>query len=257
MASLFSTARGYLCLAANCLFILIADLIQRTVIVLSIRLFPARKQSILDGWLGFIARFVIALCRYVGGARFDPIPNIPADENTLLLMNHQSLLDIPVSFRCTAPHYPRLVTRSHYGRFIPLISHMIRLCDFPTVDPVRFSRRQLDALRVTAARTDTPMGIFPEGTRTKNGEIGRFRTAGSAAILSSRPWTVYLLLIDGLLECAKIGDFTRKISKVHAKFSAIGPLQFDPDRDDPDRFLDETRSKMIDALARLRRGDTD
>ena len=55
-----------------------------------------------------------------------------ADEK---LMNHQSLFDIPLVVQSVVRGYPRIVTRQRYSRSIPLISHMVKLYQYPVVAP--------------------------------------------------------------------------------------------------------------------------
>ena len=58
------------------------------------------------------------------------------------------------------------------------------------------------------ARTSAaPLVLFPEGTRSTDGEIGRFRTAGLERILGARDWVVYVLVSDGYWRHGKLVDF--------------------------------------------------
>lgn len=244
--------RGYLCLAAYGAFMLPADLIQRTIIVLLIRLFPSRRESILSAWMGGLRRIALFLLRHVGGARFDGIPQIPNQPGVLILMNHQSLLDIPVLFNALDQGYLLFVARQRYARGIPLISHNIRLFGHPTVHPGRSSGDQLDSLRETAATVQCPLAIFPEGTRTKTGDIGRFRTAGLKAILAPRQWAVYLVVSDGLWQAAKLPDFVRKVRNIRARFGVAGPFPSPAPGEDMDLFIESMRDRMVEEHDRLR-----
>ena len=62
----------------------------------------------------------------------------------------------------------------------------------------------LRELKEAARTSQVPMVIFPEGTRTKDGEIGEFMTTGLRLILRSRSWKVFVFVVDGY--AAKSGD---------------------------------------------------
>ena len=127
------------------------------------------------------------------------------------------------------------------------------MVESPLVDPVRFSVSQLNALTEAVADARYPVAIFPEGSRTRDGDIRKFRTAGVNAILSSRPWSVHLVIVDGLWKCATLPDFIKKISQIRPKSVVIGPFSFDPETDDPEPFMVGMREKMLAGLAQLRK----
>ncbi len=202
-----------------------------------------------------MANSVFNVVRRVGGARIPAAPPVPSAAGTLIVMNHQSLLDIPMAVQACSPGYPLFVTRARYAKGIPLISHMLRLYDHPLVHPGRGGRRQLVELARRAVTMEVPLLIFPEGGRTRDGQVRPFQPGGLQAILSARPWNVYLMVVDGFWQCARIGDFTAGVSQVDAKVSRLGPFAFDPAQDDRDAFAQDMRDRLVAELARLR-GET-
>lgn len=243
--------RGGTCLFAIGLLLIIGDPIQRLLFAL-LPLSGRHSLHLQASWFRLWANIMLQTIRIICGVRFRPLPSVPGDSGTLLLVNHQSILDIPYVAACLSENYPLFVTRRRYAKGIPLVSNMLRLYKFPLVDPARFSVSQLNALAETAATTRYPVAIFPEGSRTRDGEIRRFRTAGVNAILSSRPWSVHLVIVDGLWKCATLPDFVRKISQIRPKSVIIGPFPFDPETEDPESFMAGMREKMLSGLAQLR-----
>jgi 1-acyl-sn-glycerol-3-phosphate acyltransferase len=248
---------NYLRAAASLLFIgvitITGDLVQRTVFALLLRISGRYRTRLLVIWFRFWAKFFLVGISLFCGVNFKPLPRLPGDPGILVLMNHQSLLDMPYLVSGFTENYPLFVTRRSHARGIPLISRLLRMYKVPFVDPVRFSRSQLDGLRDTAANTQLPMAIFPEGTRSKDGEIRKFRTAGTNAILSSRPWSVYLVVVDGLWQCATLPDFLAKISQIKPKSAVFGPFPYDPETGDPEQFVAEMHALAVKELANLRR----
>jgi 1-acyl-sn-glycerol-3-phosphate acyltransferase len=247
-----------LTLAYVAISLIALDLVQRTVISLSVRLLPSRRHRILAAWQQLLARLVLGAVRFPGGARIDSIPVIPGRPGVLVLMNHQSLLDIPLVVRAIRPGYPLIVTRERYANGKPLISHMIRLYQYPTVNPRATVRTDLERLSRAVPDVPVPLVIYPEGTRTRDGELGRFKRNGLRAILAARSWEVWMVTADGYWECARLKDFRANVSSIRGRLRVDGPFQSpDPDEgmDALESFIDEAHRRMAGFLAELRGAD--
>lgn len=192
----------------------------------------------------------------VGGATI-PVPSsiVPTGPGVLILMNHQSVFDIPLVVQTVDGGYPRIVTRARYSRYVPLISHMVRLYQYPVVDPTaprREVREAVVSLGEQGRDSDVPIALFPEGTRGVDGEIGRFKSAGMRQLLSQRTWTVYVFVADGFWPVAKLKDFVKGLSRLEGRIEHVGTLEWTDTDADPTAFVDQTRAMMIDGLAALR-----
>ena len=247
--------RGYVALTVICLGLLLADVVQRLVIHPAVRLAPGRRVSILTRWERLLAWWVLMPMERLGGARIPELPAIPGGPGVLVLMNHQSVIDIPLVVASLRDSYPRIVTRKRYERWIPLISHMVRLYQYPVVDPRARGaemRRALASIREAARSSEVPLALFPEGTRTRDGEIGRFKTTGLHLILRQRPWTVYVLVADGFWERAKVVDFVRGMAGIRGRVGLRGPFEWEDEGADPEPFVARMRQEMVEELDRLR-----
>lgn len=244
--------RGTLTVFAVGVSLVVGDLIQRTAVAGAARLLPSRRHRILAAWQQGLARLMLGLARFPGGARFDDVPRIPGRSGVLVLMNHQSLLDIPLVVRALAPGYPRIITRARYARGKPLISHMVRLYQYPTVDPGATARKQLAQLAEVGGSADVPLVIYPEGTRTRTGDVGRFKKAGLRALLSSRRWEVWIVVSDGHWQSGRLADFLENVSTIRARTAVVGPFESPEPGDDLDGFIGDMAARMRDALEGLR-----
>ena len=237
--------------------LLLGDVVQRLFVAPCVWLFPSTRIPVLTRWLKTMAWLVTRPIQFFGGCVIPRPPRIvPGGPGILIVMNHQSLFDIPLVIQTVAQDYPRIVTRKRYiERWIPVISQMIRLYQYPVVDPSANAdeiRKSLDDLEEAARTTDVPLAVFPEGTRTRNGEIGRFRKGGLARILAARPWTVYVFVVDGFWRAPKFKDFVRGLPQVEGKMEHVATLEWTDPAQDPTAFTEEMRSLMSERLSRMR-----
>ena len=237
---------------------LVCDLVQRFVIAPWVKLRPSRRIPVLASWIQSMAVLVMGTVHRIGGASLPEPPRIvPTGPGELIVMNHQSVLDIPLVVKTVDGGYPRIVTRARYHRFIPLISHMVRLYQYPVVDPSANARELIESLRSLqedAARSEVPMAIFPEGTRTRDGEIGRFKKRGLDRILAAREWTVHVFVADGFWKTARLADFLGGMAHIDGRMAYVGRREWTDPSADSGPFIDELREMMMDGLDELRRG---
>lgn len=248
--------RGILSIAVAGTALVVGDVVQRTLLVAALRLFPSRRHRILASWQQALARTMLWAARSVGGARPGEIPRIPGDPGTLVLMNHQSLMDIPLVVRTLQDTYPRIVTRARYARGKPLISHMVRLYQYPTVDPGATVRSALDDLREQTASSQVPVVIFPEGTRTRDGSLSKFRRMGLRAILGGRSWRVWIVAVDGWWQAARLGDFLDNVSRVEGRMAAAGPFVSPEPGESVGAFIADMERRMEALLGSLSVGSS-
>ena len=246
--------RGFLTVATIGVFLLLADVVQRLVIVPLAWVAPARKNRMLASWQRWMAAAMIGGVRLIGGGRFEPFPTIPSDPGVLVLMNHQSLLDIPIIVRCFESGYPRIVTRKRYARWIPVVSRMIKLYEYPVVDPEGGTKAQLEMLRSVARDPRVPLVVYPEGTRSCDGELLPFRRGAVDTLLRYRQWKVYLLTSDGTLHCGRLKDMLRGVDSVHCRLNISGPFDTPSDPHEISSWLEDMEGRMRNGLAELRVG---
>lgn len=247
--------RGIIALTLTCLGLLVLDLIQRLVIAPAVWLAPAWRSRLLGRWIHVITWVLLTVPRRIGGARIPDPPRIPCEPGVLILMNHQSLFDIPLVAESVEGGYPLIVTRQRYARWIPTISKLIRLYKYPVVNPLASPgtlRGMVKELINTARTAEVPLAVFPEGTRTDDGEIGALKAKGLALVLRARPWKVYVLVIDGFWRVSRFKDLLSGISKTRGRLEVAGVLEWTDPRADPGPFTDRVHTLMVDHLEEMR-----
>ena len=248
--------RGYLAIIVVCAVILVCDPIQRFLIVPAGWLFPSRRDRILIAWAQWLVWVIMAPLSWIGGASIPKPIKVPSGPGVLILMNHQSLIDIPLLVSCIDNGYPRIVTRRRYARWIPLVSHVLRLYKFPLVESTTTAgqtRKMWRALQESARTSEVPFMIFPEGHRTRDGEIGPFMTTGLRLILRARPWRVYVFVVDGYSGFPKLFDFFGGMAGLKGRIELAAELDWPDPKGDYKTFTDDIRKLMIEHLAEMRR----
>ena len=250
---LFSQLTGIATLISVGVTFIIADIVMLIVITPWVHLRPSARTRTLSRFAQFIAGMTLWILRHVGRARVDVRPTVPAQPGVLMVMNHQSLIDIPAAVATVISGYPRMVSRARYGRGIPMVSHMIALYGHILVQPGKVGRPELEALAETARASTLPILIFPEGHRTRDGAILPWKRAGLDTFLSARDWNVYVLVVDGLWEVGRITDFVRDLSRVRARVEVVGPFPYDGrEHKTHEAFVQTLRRAMCDKLDAMR-----
>lgn len=191
--------------------------------------------------------------------------NVPHRRNLLLLSNHQSLIDSgPIGICAFFPQgwwKPYLVpwnpaAQENFYR-TPILALIF---DLYKCIPVRPGRRDLKALhRSIEALREGTMTLFPEGTRTRDGEVGRGRPGAGLMILGAEP-TVIPVAIDGTRNVLPIGcKFPRPFKRITVSFGE--PFDYSAfvgrprSKETAQELVDEVMDVIRGQLAEIRAGD--
>lgn len=124
--------------------------------------------------------------------------NLP--ENFVVISNHQSLLDIPLFMKFFAERDIRFIAKDTLGRHVPLVSEMLRAhehCLIPRkAKPMEAMRYIEDFGKRVVERNQIPI-LFPEGSRTKDGQVGKFYSAGFRKLTESTNLPVVVCALEG------------------------------------------------------------
>ena len=130
--------------------------------------------------LGYeIGRQIVAILWFIGGIRMKEVdrqrvePFVPR----VYIPNHQSLTDMPQVLYLLPKANGTLIKKEAFQ--VPLLGWAFRAAGFMPVDrsSPAAARRSLDAA-VTALRGGQSFVIAPEGTRSRTGKLGAFKSGG-------------------------------------------------------------------------------
>ncbi len=165
----------------------------------------------------------------------------------VIVLNHRSMVDIPMLY--WVPLNFRWVAKSSL-RMMPFIGQYMWLHGdilIPRDNPRKAISMIRDDGRKWLTERRTCISIFPEGTRSKTGEIGSFKPT-AFALAKEAGVAILPVVLDGSEVVGKNGRLPWKHNftvKVLAPVSAEEVA-----RRDPKEVMEEVRNRMIDAKKR-------
>ena len=180
-------------------------------------------------WAGPIqvyARFALGLGSKILGVRLDVrgLEHFDWEKPYIFMSNHLSLLDGPLLF-LVIPRFVRVILKRSVFKF-PIVGQAMRVVDFIPVD--RKGRESGKKSIQRAARMikekQVPFLIFPEGTRSRSGELQRLRRGGFFLALESETPLVPIS-IKGTYALLPPGTFFAKPGSVTVTFFPPIPVK--------------------------------
>ncbi len=117
--------------------------------------------------------------------RFTNKQNLPVGRPIIFLANHQSMLDIPPLIWFLRKYHAKFISKIELTRGIPSISFNLKYGGAANIDrkDPRQSIMEIAKLGTNMKEKNWSTVIFPEGTRSKDGTMKPFLSAGVATIL--------------------------------------------------------------------------
>jgi 1-acyl-sn-glycerol-3-phosphate acyltransferase len=114
---------------------------------------------------------------------------LPLNRPILFLANHQSLLDIPPLIWYLRNYHAKFISKIELTKNIPSISYNLKYGGGANIDrkDARQSITELAKLGTRMKENNWSAVIFPEGTRSKDGQVKAFYAGGIATILKKCP----------------------------------------------------------------------
>ena len=170
-------------------------------------------------------------CLHVLGTRFSYSNphNIPTNKPLIIVANHQSMNDItPISWFMRKYH-PKFISKIELGKGIPSVSYNLTHGGSVLID-TKNPRQSIPALIKFGEyieRTGHASVIFPEGTRSKDGNPKPFQTKGLEVLFKKIPSAIVVpLTINNSWKTLKYGKFPLGLG-AHITFTVHKPLKLD------------------------------
>jgi 1-acyl-sn-glycerol-3-phosphate acyltransferase len=147
---------------------------------------------------------------------------VDENEKYLVVSNHQSVFDIPV-ISANLPLNLRIFAKKELSR-IPFFGQMMLLYDFSFVD--RKNKRQAvkDLKKAVRLMKFYSYLVFPEGTRTKDGSVGKFKS-GAFAMAFETGEKILPIAITGVDRIMKPGQLI--VNPGTVKMKVLKPISIE------------------------------
>ncbi len=216
------------------------------------RLFGPRPHEIVVGWMQLA---LVAACHLCGTRlEVERAPGVRPHTPYLLIANHQSMFDIPIVGSLLFTNYPKYVSKRELSHWLPSISYNLRRGGNALID--RSDRGQaveaIRALGESAQARGVSVVIYPEGTRSRAGELKPFKPAGAITLLQAAPGLeVVPVTIDESwrLLCHNLLPVPYG-TRIRVRFADPIPRSAE---NDPARILDRAREEIEATLLRWRK----
>ena len=185
--------------------------------------YQAHKKSV------DILQLCLMGCGHVLGTRFtfnNPY-NIETNQPLIVIANHQSLHDIYPLTWFMRKYHPKFISKIELGKGIPSVSYNLRHGGAALIDR-KNPRQSLPALMNFGDYIETNKRaavIFPEGTRSKNGEPKPFQTKGLEILFKKIPSALVVpVTINNSWKMLRYGTFPMGLG-THITFTVHKPLK--------------------------------
>ena len=212
---------------------------------------PRRRRAMTSAFMRLMSRGILR-CVILGGARLERSGTLPTDAPGLIVMNHQSLLDICSINLMSWPQVPAFVTRNRYGRGIPVISPCVRMIGSPVIDPKRDPRAALELMRGMSGSLQNGVVLFPEGHRSKDGALRAFRTNGAEALLHAQPTPIWIAVTDGFWPSRRLVDFIFNLNLIRGRTEVLEVMDAPPPEADVKALMEDVRDRIGARLDEMR-----
>jgi 1-acyl-sn-glycerol-3-phosphate acyltransferase len=230
-------------------------LIRAVLVLLWLSLFipPATVVGVLATFVSRSPRpiYVLArICVWVGlklagvRVRVSGLEHLAEWRNTVLMANHESLLDPAVLLHALPVDIKVLVKQELFK--VPFLGTAMLGAGLIPVDRANRERARVSIERaVQALRAGACFLVFPEGTRSRTGELGPFKKGVFLASMEAGSRIVPVAL-RGTRPLLPKGHFS--ISPGEVRVELLPPLAADPSGD-RDQLIEDVRGRIAAALA--------
>jgi len=128
---------------------------------------------------------------YLAGNRviFINKQNLPIGRPIIFLANHQSMFDIPPLIYYLRKYHAKFISKIELTKGIPSISFNLKYGGGANIDRKDSRQSVTEIIKLANRMKENKWStvIFPEGTRSKDGQVRSFQVGGIATILKKCP----------------------------------------------------------------------
>lgn len=177
-------------------------------------------------------------------------------EHFIIISNHQSLLDIPCYMNFLRDKELRFVAKDNLSRHIPLVSEMLRVhehCMVPRRGSPMQAMKVIDDFGKRVMEKKQIPVLFPEGTRTKNGDVGKFYSAGFRKLNEATKLPIACCALDGGYQIRDMKNIMSKLQNGCYRVKVLKIYDSPKNKEEEVHILEESRELIQKQLEEWRR----
>jgi len=159
--------------------------------------------------------------------KFKGFEKVPDNRPIIIVSNHQSMLDIPAIVwgfkKCT----PKFISKADLGKGLPSISYNLKYGKSALIDRDNRAQAVKEIFKLGQLIEKNNFGacIFPEGTRSRSGQIKEFKSAGIETLLRAAPSAIIIpFVINGHSQLMERGTFPLRFGQ-KISYTALEPVE--------------------------------
>lgn len=196
-----------------------------------------------------IMNLCLLRCLHILGVTFsfkNPY-KLPKNQSLIIVSNHQSMFDIPLISWFLRKYKPKFISKIELGKGIPSISFNLKYGGNVLIDR-KNPKQSIPALSQFGkfiSNNNFSAVIFPEGTRSRNGEPKEFAPTGLKILFKNAPNALVVpVTINNSWKLVRFGNFPMGIG-MHLTLEVQEPLLIDKE---PEILLDKIQERITLAI---------
>ena len=196
-------------------------------------------------------QFFLMRCLNILGTRFtysNPF-HIKKGIPLILVANHQSMYDIPPLIWYLRKHHVKFISKKELGKGIPSVSYNLRHGGSVLIDR-KDALGSIKAIENFAQRIEKNKWaavIFPEGTRSRDGNPKPFKTKGLITMFNNMPSALVVpITINNSWKTLRYGKFPMGLG-AHIRYTVHEPIKLS-ERNDHLELIEEVEKTITDHI---------
>lgn len=194
--------------------------------------------------------FFLVRCLHLIGVRYSFINKykIPTNKPVIIVTNHQSMNDIPPIIWFMRKHHPKFISKKELGKGIPSVSYNLRHGGSVLIDRKQAitSIKAIEAFAKRVKENNWAAVIFPEGTRSRDGQPKPFKTKGLLTLIEHIPNAIVVpITINNSWKTLRYGKFPLGIG-AHIKFNVHEPIE--ANEQNPKDLINTIENQISEAI---------
>ena len=237
-------------------YVFVMGVYLRLLIMPMVWIYPRWGRPMLNGAARFWGTNVMRLGMLICGVRVDKSGFEPeAGRAYLVISNHQSIIDIVLLVWLFRRGHIKFVMKKELEWGIPNISPATRAARFAFLDRKAggpAAEAPLAELAQVVREEGTGCVIFPEGTRSRDGNLRDFKAAGTAILARHLDLPVVVVTLDGTWRAAQPKQILRNLPGLRIRVHVDPPRPVEPFQREARATLDQLRETMARRITEFR-----